>query len=53
MHVSTYCGFILVVATLGFATPTKSSNGCGYDVREFDDMITNYIKYDVDSRHAL
>ncbi len=50
---STYCGFILVVATFGFATPTKPFNGCGYEVRESDDPITNYMKYDFDFSHAL
>ncbi|CAF2135401.1 unnamed protein product [Rotaria magnacalcarata] len=30
MHVSTYCGLILIIATVNFVSPTKSSNGCGY-----------------------
>ncbi|CAF3651802.1 unnamed protein product [Rotaria sp. Silwood1] len=30
MHVSNYCGLILVIVTIRFVAPTKSSNGCGY-----------------------
>ncbi|CAF2976334.1 unnamed protein product [Rotaria socialis] len=30
MHVSTYCGWILIIVTISFASPTKPSTGCGY-----------------------
>ena len=39
-------GFILAVITLCLAAPTKSPNGCGYDVREHLCVLTNY-QYDV------
>ncbi|CAF4312792.1 unnamed protein product, partial [Adineta steineri] len=31
MHISTYCGFILVISTLCTAAPAKLANTCGYD----------------------
>ena len=51
MHLSTYCGFIVVVA-LHLAAPIKTSNGCGYDVREIQDRFIDYIEYDVRCRHV-
>ena len=38
MYISTYCVFILLGITLCFGVPIKTSNKCGYDVREFNDF---------------
>jgi hypothetical protein len=48
MHVSTYCGLILVIVAISFVAPIKSSNGCGYAVSKFEDLILAYI----DCRHV-
>jgi hypothetical protein len=42
MYASIYCGFVLVLVTISFAVPTKSSNGCGYEVRKFEDILPDY-----------
>jgi len=53
MHMSTYCGFIFVVATFGLAIPTKPLNGCGYEVRKFEDILSDYSDDIVYFRHAI
>jgi hypothetical protein len=53
MHLSTYCGSILVIVAISFAAPTKSSNGCGYAVSKFQDLVLAYIDYNVDCRHVI
>jgi hypothetical protein len=48
MHVSNYCGLILFLVTISFVAPTKSSNGCGYAVSKFQDLVLAYIDYNDD-----
>ncbi len=52
MHVSTYCGLILAIIAISFVAPIKSSNGCGYAVSKFQDLVLPYIDYNVDCRHV-
>jgi hypothetical protein len=52
MHVPVYCGLLLVVATVIYAGPIKSSNGCGYAVRECEDISSIYTDYDAHCRHV-
>ena len=39
MHISIYCGLILLVASATFAVPIKSTNGCDYAVCESENVL--------------
>jgi hypothetical protein len=43
MHILTYCAFMLLVVTRCLAAPTKPSNGCGYAVSKFQDIVSAYF----------
>jgi hypothetical protein len=53
MHILTCCALGFLVSTLCIAAPTKLSNGCGYEVRGFQDICSIYIIQDIYSRHAI
>jgi hypothetical protein len=53
MHSLTYCAFIFLVISLCIAAPAKAPNGCGYEVKNFEEMFVDYIKSDGYCRYAI
>ncbi len=53
MHSLTYCAFIVLVISLRIAAPAKPTNACGYEVKNFEDMFVDDIKFDAFCRYAI
>jgi hypothetical protein len=39
MHSLTYCSFIFLIISLCIAARAKPLNGCGYEVKNFEDSL--------------
>ncbi len=53
MHSLTYCAFIFSIISLCIAASAKPLNGCGYEVKNVEDMFVDYIKFDAYCRYVI